>query len=325
MKVAIVTQPLAYNIGGILQNYALQQVLKRLGHTPITFDQASGYVPHWKLIRHNLLQFLKILPKDTSPNPSIDNFVSTNICATPKARFISDFRRFDRKYKPQAYIVGSDQVWRGDFNIFPQANFLSFTNSDRKLAYAASFGVDYWTFDGELTPTLVANAQQFRAISVREDSGIKLCNEILKRDAVHVLDPTMLLNKEDYTRLTQHCAMTENVLATYILDMNNEKKAAIRAIMSDSGLKELPLCNAVENQIQTRVSVEQWLAAFRDAKVVVCDSFHGTVFSIIYEKPFFVLANNARGNTRLKSLLEVFGLRDRFIEDASLFTPPTIC
>jgi hypothetical protein len=313
MTVAIITLPLAYNIGGILQNYALQQVLRKLGHEPITFDQTTGYVARWRLFRHYILQKLKILPKELSPNPSIDNFVSAHICSTPKARFISDFKRYDREYKPQAYIVGSDQVWRGDYVIFPTANFLSFSNCKSKLAYAVSFGTDQWSFKQDITPTLIESAQHFQAISVREESGIKICADALKVDAVHVVDPTMLLTKEDYLQLSLSLPKTENVLTTYILDMDNDKESIIQSILSTLKLHELPLKNSVINRSPSNVSIEQWLAAFRDAKMVVCDSFHGTVFSLIFEKPFIVLANQQRGNARLESLLASFGLQERFV------------
>jgi hypothetical protein len=318
MKIAIITHPLAYNIGGLLQNFALQQVLTKLGHQPITFDQTTGYVSRWKLICHNILLMMKRNVEPTSLNNDIDNFISNHINSTSKARFISDFKCLDKRYKPQAYIVGSDQVWRGGYVVFPEANFLSFTNCKCKLAYAASFGVDQWTFNNEITPKLIECAQQFKAISVREESGISICKEIFGKNVIQVLDPTMLLNKEHYIRLTASQPRTNNALATYILDMNETKKAIISSILSQLKLEELSLKHSVTKTLSANISVEQWLAAFRDAEMVVCDSFHGTVFSIIFEKPFIVLANKERGNTRLESLLEIFGLKDRFISNKDI-------
>jgi hypothetical protein len=322
MKIAIITHPLAYNIGGLLQNFALQRVLIKLGHQPITFDQTTGYVSRWRLICHNILQMLKRNVGSTSLNNDIDNFISNRINSTNKARFISDFKCLDKRYQPQAYIVGSDQVWRGDYVVFPEANFLSFTNCRCKLAYAASFGVDQWTFNKEITPKLIRCAQQFKAISVREESGISICKEIFGKDAFQVLDPTMLLSKDEYICLTTSQPRTDNALATYILDMNETKRSVINAILSQLNLEESPLKYSVSKSQSANVSVEQWLATFRDAEMVVCDSFHGTVFSIIFEKPFIVLANKERGNTRLESLLDTFGLNDRFIsnEDINLTT-----
>jgi hypothetical protein len=317
MKIAIITQPLAYNIGGILQNFALQQVLRELGHEPITFDQTMGYVNRWKLIGHNILQAVKIKRKSPSLNTEIDDFVSKNIRFTSKALFMSDFKRFERLYKPQAYIVGSDQVWRGDYIIFPEANFLSFTNCSLKIAYAASFGIDRWGFSGETTQKLVDYVQCFKAISVREVSGIGICKNILKKDAVLVLDPTMLLSKNFYVNIASSVPGKENVLVTYVLNMDSDKRTFILSVLSDLCCEEFPL------NVPDKITIEEWLAAFRDAKLVVCDSFHGTAFSIIFEKPFIVLGNKERGNARLDSLLEMFGLEDRFLKNMDV-SPSTL-
>lgn len=344
MKIGILTQPLLNNYGGLLQNYALQQVLKRMGHEVETVDwePAKPSIREW-LWRKKLL-FLSYFKKDiirhkyelTEAESVVigkhtNLFVSRYISTIPqKIHTLEEMAGIDAMNRYDAYVVGSDQVWRPCYNsfMFP-AMFLNFVNRKevKRVAYAASFGTSNWELTEQQTVQCAKLAKKFDLITVRELSGIKLCKENLGVDAALVLDPTMLLDKEDYIRVVEaeQEPISAGTLFHYILDPTNEKKALVNGIASNQGLLPFTVMpkfqqeNRTKEDVKKRIndcvfpSVTSWLRGFMDAKMVIVDSFHGTVFSIIFNKPFWVLGNEGRGNARFESLLGLFGLQDRMI------------
>ena len=152
---------------------------------------------------------------------------------------------------------------------------------------------------------------------MREHSGIDLCRKYLGCDAVHVLDPTMLLDKEDYMGLVENEKepKSKGSLFTYILDRSEEKQLLIDEVASELNL--CPFTSMPKHTMDVYPPVTQWLRAFMDAKFVVCDSFHGAVFSIIFNKPFLIIGNKERGMTRFNSLLDTFDLRSRMADNVS--------
>lgn len=314
MRIAIVTQPLISNYGGLLQNWALQTILRceYPSADVITFDQVESLAPQYLRIASAMKRYL-IGRKQTSYRTKFDEFREQHIKATAKAHSMKDFVRLDRKYAPDVYIVGSDQVWRPSMVYNLDANFLSFAKSAKKIAYAASFGIDTWEFTPRQTSRCRDLIKQFTAISVRERDGIKLCADYLNCEATHVLDPTLLLEASDYNSLFPKSEVSAyKYVFTYILDTDSNKRAIIKEIVG-----KRPERNAAHDMNglmpQARPSVEEWLSLIRDSELVICDSFHGAAFSIIFNKQFYILANPHRGNSRLISLLSLFGLEDRII------------
>ena len=345
MKIGILTQPLLNNYGGLLQNYALQQVLKGLGHDVETVDwmpASAGSIKTWLWRKKETL--LSIMFKDREkPRYSLtekeQEIISRNthrfieryisICPTI-AKNEDEFRFIDRAYKYKAYVVGSDQVWRPNYNSFQTAMFLDFVvRKDVKcVAYAASFGTSAWEFTPQMTEECERLAKKFDLITVREKSGMTLCRKHLGVESTHVLDPTMLLDREDYERVVmeENEPKSTGTLFHYILDPSEEKRSLIEQLAAEKDLLPftiMPKCQAenrtkwdVKHRIEDCVfpSVTSWLRGFMDAKMIVVDSFHGAVLSIIFNKPFWVIANAERGNARFETLLELFGLEDRMIE-----------
>lgn len=305
--VAIITQPMMTNYGCLLQNWAMQQIINKLGYKAITFDQSEWYPSFIVRLKVVLKKFFA-----TNNTNDFERFVTNNINATPKAYLMSDFVRFEKKYKPYAYVVGSDQVWRPRYNRLLEASFLTFTNNNRKIAYAASFGTDEWEYDVKQTATYSEAVRWFKAIGVREQAAINLCKDHLKTDAKLVLDPTLLLKAEEYISLLSEPNKQDYVF-TYILDSENWKQDIVKSVCSQEQMFELAGMYDVEGKTHERISVEQWLTNLKHSKFVVCDSFHGTVFSILMHRPFWVLGNSERGNSRLLSILELVGLENRLI------------
>ena len=309
--VAIITQPLTTNYGGLLQNWALQQVLKDMGFSPITFDQTDWNPSFSVKVKLCILRMLR-------PRSSFEKFIRQNIIKTRKSRQYSDFERCDRKYKPYAYIVGSDQVWRPKYNKFLDASFLSFTDNSRKIAYAASFGTDICEFSKEQCEKYSAALAKFTAISVREAAGVTLCRQEFNAEVTKVLDPTLLLTREKYQGIMPEND-DNNHIFSYILDNDKWKCNVVGAVCTQYNLPEVPGKYDKFGFLPPPLSVEQWLSELRTARFVVCDSFHGLVFSLLMHRPFIVLANKKRGNERLTSLLSSLGLEGRLVDEGYNF------
>ena len=357
MRIAILTQPLRYNYGGILQNFALQTVLRRKGHEVVTLDPQRCHYRKWQypqytfFIKWNDFQQKKLEGRKLSKDDYIlytlqrifnrlffrrlkgdilykkkgdivirtlgENlfpFVDHHI----KRREYTDLYNDIASNDYDAFIVGSDQVWRPEYNAIIENMFLDFTKgwNVKRIAYAASFGIDSWGGDAETTEICKRMLKQFDFVSVRESSGVRLCQDVFDVNAAHVLDPTMLLTKEEYCSLLRldKIPKSQGNLLVYILDYSDDKRTLIQRIADEYHLSPFRVNSDVEDyhlsDLSRRVQppVEQWLRGFYDAEYVVTDSFHACVFSIIFSKPFVVYANDSRGKTRYESLLQQFSL-----------------
>lgn len=345
MRILILTQPLHYNYGGLLQAYALQQVLRSMGHDVVT--DRNGVTPKslWYRVSHFVYHAIRFyILKDYRYYPYRYLFLSFNkenmilkIIGTNMKNFvdthIATISFFERNAKTwsnkaqffDAIVVGSDQVWRATMSDIP-VYFLSFTEGlqMKRIAYAASFGTD--NLDEYSKVDLKAASKYiklFDAVSLREDSGVQICRNFFKMNVAHVLDPTMLLTKDDYLDLIEDedKPHSSGMLLTYILDQTPKKKEIMQKVSDALHLKPHEngptkyFSNVKDDNLSECVypSVSKWLAGFRDAQFVVTDSFHGMVFSIIFNKPFIVILNIERGASRFISLLSMFHLENRVV------------
>lgn len=326
MKIGIITQPLTTNYGGILQNYALQTILRRLGHEVITFDLLKYTWVDWSFsfmkncIKRVIGREPGLLITPTQKNKKekpLRIFVHKNINLTTRARRLSKLQI--ENYQIDALVVGSDQVWRPIYNYCIEDMFFKYAEgiNVKKIAYAASFGTDHWEFSPTQTKTCAALAKKFQDISVREDSGIRLCKEYLGVRATHVLDPTLLLTSADYNALCTHIPVRKPFVFAYILDVNERKTSEIKRFALSKGLPFI--IKSAGTNIQENDSIELWLSYFRDAAFIITDSFHGTAFSINYNKDVFIYTNSHRGNSRFDSLLTLFNLNHRVVANMSSF------
>lgn len=349
MKIGILTLPLHTNYGGILQAHALQTVLERMGHNVRVIDYDSMkplQLPLWKMpFAYSKRIFKNILGHPTKifweqyqnqkktlirqhTNYYINKYINRHI--------INHFSEI-KEHDYEAFVVGSDQVWRPKY-------FTSLFNSDisnaylsfaahwqvKRLSYAASFGVDTWEYNKEQTEKCKYLINKFNAISVREDSAQILCAENYDVTVEHVLDPTMLLTKEDYeSLLNKECEKElEGEIMTYILDDNTDKDSFVKKVETITGYKSF--CAKAKSDNRDSINdliqppIEHWIQGFRDAKIIITDSFHACVFSILFRKPFFVIMNDGRGKSRFQSLLRMFGLEDRIVSPNSIISQKNI-
>lgn len=332
MRIGILTLPLHANYGGILQAYALQTILERMGHKvqvihiPFVRPKATLEVKIKRLIKKILGKYNGYLDFEEKSNEwlpvitqNITNFIKKNIHWSKLYNDYSEISEHDF----DCICVGSDQIWRPKMLLCDVSDvFLSFAKdwNIKRISYSASFGTDVWEYSEKETEICKGLANKFKAISVREYGGIELCKQYLNVEAVHTLDPTMLLNCSDYSTLIKDIPNQNKgkTLFSYILDVTKQKKDLVEgfAMANDMIVSKIDVeMGNVKCDLSDRVlpSVEFWLKSFRDADFVVTDSFHACVFSIIFRKPFAVIVNNARGAARFISLLTMLGIEDRII------------
>lgn len=333
-KICILTQPLWHNYGCLLQAYALQKCLKAMNYEVVTDEYPRRFLSFFDKLKDKskrMVAYHILGRKSVNPNPFYPNEKSWKEICKNTSRFVREridtvdffngqtlpskemINRFD------TFIIGSDQVWRDSYGRV-ESYFGDFLKTENKkiFSYAASFGLNTWQFDRERTEKLRVLAKRFRSISVREKDAIELCRDNLNIEANWVLDPTMLLSKNDYISLFKDNFQekSEGDLMTYILDSSEEKIRLIKLIETE---KKLNSFTVMAKETETFPAIEKWLKGFYDAKFVLTDSFHGMVFSIIFEKPFLVILNKQRGATRFLSLLSSLGLENRLIESVEDF------
>lgn len=336
MKIGILTHPLGVNYGGILQAYALQTILERMGHEVVVFDRCRyRHIPIWRfplviikrcikkyILKQNILVFLE--KYYNKAYPIISNNIQSFVDCKVNRYEVSRLKKLAKK-QYDCIIVGSDQVWRPMYFNDIADSYLNFAKkwNIKRISYAASFGTEDWEYTKKQTKICAKLAQKFDFISVREDSGIELCEKFLGVHAVRLVDPTLLLEINDYKLLFKSDRKGNNgCIITYILDSNEEKNNIIKNVSDYLSLTYhnlMPSHNFLEekniNNLEkcTYIPIETWLKYIYEASYVITDSYHGTVFSIIFNKPFITIANKERGLSRFLSLLKTFGLENRLI------------
>lgn len=336
MKVAVVTLPLHTNYGGLLQAYALRKAIGSLGHDVTVLDLKEK-MPAPKGLQAPLKyagrMFKRVLKGNDGPEvfrekryarelPVLSANVLPFIRTYIDPRMIGSFSDV-REGEYDAFVVGSDQVWRPRFFSPIEDAFLYFTKewNVRRVAYAASFGTDELEYEYMQLEACSKLLEKFDGVSVREDSAVRLCEEWLDYEgAHHVLDPVMLLDSENYLKMAsgakEHAAAGK--ITTYILDRSDEKEHVVDFVSKVSGMdvhdcSVYPYVNDRPVEERAVPALEQWLASFADAEFIVTDSFHGCVLSILMHKRFIAVGNSHRGMARLKSLLDMFGLDMRLV------------
>ncbi len=340
-KILILTQPLRTNYGGILQAFALQKVVKELGFE--VFTDNPFFLRKLSLkskVKDLLARFVYgTLKGDKKYRPLFKRrlkradfeYAAQNLLPFIEKR-INTIDFFEGRVQPLSsniekfdyYICGSDQVWRRRYGDVKRYFFDFLQSTDKKrFSYSASFGLDnineYSNQEKQDCRNLI---KFFTSVSVREKDAVKIIEDEFSFPAVQTLDPTLLLENTDYINLINQSYVDkteDSYLFVYILDKTEEKKELIDIVSRRLNLKVKDIMPKVDwktsrNDKQSIFpAVEEWLNCFDKASFVLTDSFHGTVFSIIFNKPFLSVGNKDRGLTRFTSLLSLFGLEDRLI------------
>ena len=342
MKIGILTLPLSVNFGGILQAFALKTVIEGMGNTTVFLNRQYGR-PGFLLLLFRFGSVIKCFvrryilgQKDYHVvNPfrvhynvrtrikynysAVAEFIAKNINRTVPLRSTYSFSRYCRKHKFDCLLIGSDQVWSESYSPDIADYFLCFLSDSYAppiIVYAAS-GLRENIIDNPELKRCIASAKQFKAISVREKTGVGIINDIFGLKATQVLDPTLLLCPETYLELCSeyngNIIDDDNILTDYILDYSEEKRNIVDDICRTLHLKNISILPQVFEEEEFPLSVEKWLFQISNADFVVTDSYHGCIFSIIFKKQFIVIENPQRGNDRFETLLSSLGLENRIV------------
>lgn len=291
------------NQGNRLQNYALQQTLQKLfpGAKIKTLDS-------WTYLKTRLFVnlFYRIFP-----NRRLSCFKRFN------KRYIS-FTAIDKKHckllaarKDSLFVIGSDQVWNPSFSITSELDFLPDIPRIKKLSYAASFGVS------AINDTLRKRAPlllDIPYVSVREESAVKLVHQLTGQDAKLTLDPTLLLSKEEWLRVAAKPSfeIPDNYVFKYVLgkDANNK--------LIDEYAKSHRLAIVDINQPTLPIGPSEFIWLIHHADTVITDSYHASIFSIIFQKRFVALKRlgaSSDMSSRFSSLFTSLNIKDHYIEE----------
>ena len=324
-KIGILTLPFGPNYGMNLQLYALQTLLLSFGYDVLVINRK------WNRVKKNsgLLAAIKRFVYYNIICVNIYKFYKKNIRLSQPCYSSEDVAKVCVDNGLDVIIVGSDQVWRientrgANFDFF--GGFLDNIVSVKILSYAASFGNSEWKGSKDETERISFLLKRFASISVREDSGVKMCKKLFGVESRCSIDPTLLLKSSDYPILSISNAVN-NGIVSYILDKTEQKTDFIKKIKVKKGIaKTTELYPAKGNKSHRfKYSIEEWLTYISNAQFVVTDSYHGMIFSIIFKKEFVVIGNSKRGIERFTSLLNKIGLADRLVMDLSTYNLSTI-
>lgn len=323
MKIAIHTITNGTNYGNKLQNYALQTILEKQGAEVETLlNRCSAF--DFKLTLKQILKRKIDKYKSDKKNKKYQFQIQG------REKKFEDFKNkylkfsdiiINNNYNDPAinerydfFICGSDQIWNPDFLSNANANFLSFANYEKRIAYAPSIAVN------EIPESRVKEYTNYfnmiPIISVRENQGAKIIKKLTGRDAQVLLDPTMLLTKEEWAQIEQRPELDIEkpyMLTCFLGKVSEERRKLFDDISKKYDLQIIHLTQ-LEYEKEYMLNPSHFLYLVHNAKLVLTDSFHACVFSILYNTPFYVLERDdvwLSMNSRMDTLLNTFNLQDR--------------
>ena len=215
-------------------------------------------------------------------------------------------------------MYGSDQVWNPKFDRLSDVDLLSFATPEQRISFSASFGISELPEDTQ--EKVKREIEKFKAISVREDRGKKIIEELTERKDVQVLvDPTMLLTSEEWDKVAKRPEQlkTDKYILNYFLgEMSEKRKNEIERIAKENNCEIINILDKNSPFYQTGPS--EFLYLEKNAFLICTDSFHSSVFAILYNRPFVVFDredSNVKMNSRLDTLLKKFKLENRWYKD----------
>lgn len=338
MKAAILTFHRAHNYGAVLQCYALNKALSKENIECVTVDywpEIFKTIYYYEAKPSLSLKFLKkfircvqlrnILKKR---NSAFENFIESRIPLTDKTYYNkSELKKKELDF--DVFITGSDQVWNDRCAAFDPVYFLDFdaANNAKKYSYAASFG--FKSIPEKLIDEYKRRLSGFEAYSVRESQGKNIIKNLLEKEAIQCCDPTLLLDKEEWLELGDGTAQEEYILMYYVTSPNTLRKIAMeiakikkcKVIAIPCQISYQGLSGKMDRrcgfEVKNCCGPEEFISLFANARYVLTNSFHGTVFSLIFHKKFLVQTELDVGkqNDRAKSLLEIANLENRTLEN----------
>lgn len=312
MKIGILTFQFAKNYGALMQAYALQTFLIKSGYQVKIINRLPDIGSNLSSIKFKLINKLQWY--------LFDIFKEKYLKLTKQYRSNASLEELNYE-NYNAIITGSDQIWRIEYTSVGFNYFLDFivNKQIKKISYAASFGLDLWKESDNTTQKVRELLEKFDSISVREDSGKRICKENFNLDSNCAVDPTLLLNSSDYFKLFKPNSIKPYIFV-FLFDDNKIESDIAYVIQQELNLTikdfNKPFNSPTKfNTIRSLIkpSVNRWLRSIYESEFVITDSYHCMIFALIFNKQFYVIANFNRGLTRYESLLRELELSDRLI------------
>ena len=337
MRVAIVTLHRVYNYGSVLQAYATQRVFEKRGHDAKIVDYITPQRTKWRLFwgkgaegQSNIIYRIAKIGSFILKEKTFGSFVRSRLNLTKKYVTSDDLR----KDPPEAdvYVTGSDQTWNSQYNEgIDRGFFLDFLPENaRRVAFVSSFG------KAELDEKEIDETRRllsrYEKISVREDSAVRIISDLGLEAPTQLIDPTMMLTKEEWLKIASPRLVKEPYLILMLLyNEDNHATEYARKIADKKGLKLVKISWEMKkpplvDQLFTHRSPADFLSLFYYADFVVTNSFHGLAFSLNLEKQFIMVPRN-EFNSRIESLLRLCSLSERLVsseEDALKYASQVI-
>lgn len=339
MKIGIITILKVNNYGAELQAFATQHVINNLGHDSEIIDYFFYKNPKFKKtkrsksfvklsLKQSVKEFLypwykkiKTLPHYKAKKKRDDKFIAFHDSYT---KLSIPINTIDKLYKTSftydTYVVGSDQVWNPNTNINIEPYFLTFAPADKKkVSYASSFGVSELPKSNQ--PRYKNYLEGFDHLGVREKQGKKIVDNLTTKEATWVLDPTLLMSHSDWEVYSESTPIKEPYILLYVLTDADYITNLARKIAESKKMRIVRICknSFVEDKSEDVINIidagpKEYLGLFSKASFVLTTSFHGTCFSVNFNKPFYtILKKNKTNNSRQIDLLEELGIGERII------------
>lgn len=328
-KVAIFTLNGYFNYGNRLQNYALQETIKNMGfevETVINENKSNNQTVNkiknlkeknirelYKIVNNNISNKLFRNKLDEQRTRIFKDFSIQNINETDFSISVNDIPQ-DLTDRYDFFVTGSDQVWNPNFRKGSPIDFLTFAPLEKRISYAASFGIS--KIPNEYVENYKLWLSEMKHISVREEAGADLVRELTGRNATVVIDPTMMLPKEKWlsiSKVPSHKPVKRYLLTYFLGEIPKERIKLLKDIAKKNDLEIINLAQ-VKDKIPYLTGPSEFIDYINSASVFCTDSFHGAAFSILLDTPFIVFNREDKApsmNSRIETLLRTFNLESR--------------
>lgn len=326
-KIGILTFHRALNYGALLQIYALQTAIKRMGADVQVIDYRNQVIEN--LYRYRSFSERKSIKEKVK-------YILQSRREFTKRQIFEDFRQQALNLTPEIYtssqinaveerfdyiITGSDQVWNPKAHRFDKSYLLDFVQDDKKtVSYAASFGIS--SLNEKYVPEYCRLLSRFPIISVRERTGAEIVCRQLGLSARVDVDPTFLLNESDWRSVYKGSEVVGDYILLYCFELTPGIKAIVEKLAKKTGLEILHFGRFLRNPLNAKIRYMpcagpfEFISAFLNARYIVTNSFHGTAFSINFNKKFYLelLMQNEHVNSRLENIITMTGLESQYID-----------
>lgn len=331
-KIGIVTFSSAHNYGAVLQAYATQTFLEKQGYKaqivnyrPKAIDNVYNIyrVKNGKGIKGKIKRLKRRIglkfqtPFRIDKYNNFEGFIKNILNTTKAYKKLSDLQKADLNY--DAMIAGSDQIWNTDLTHgFDPTYFLEFGNKDAtRISYAASLGRD--SLDERFLPIYKRYINNFDVISVREENMRDIIGNLTDRDITTVMDPTFLLEKGDYDAIKEPCGYEgKEYIYLHIIGKDDNLIKLAESVSEKLGVPIIHnrLKGTCKNELKVPYTgtPQSWLSLIENAKYIVSNSFHATVFAMFFNKPFVTVPHNERPG-RMVELLKIAGLSNHLVKN----------